>query len=93
MEKLSEYRILIDSIDAELIELLGKRYAVCRDVARFKKAQAIPMMQSGRVDKVKDRCATLAAGYGVDPGFIRELYTLIINEACRIEDRIIDSTD
>jgi 4-amino-4-deoxychorismate mutase len=93
MEKLTEYRILIDSIDAGLIELLGKRFAVCRDVARLKKERAIPMMQGGRVDEVKERCATLAASHGVDPQFVRELYTLIIEEACRIEDRIIDAAD
>lgn len=93
MEKLAEYRALIDSLDEKLIELLGQRYAVCRDVARYKKERSIPMMQTGRVEQVKQRCATLAMAHGVDSHFIRELYSLIINEACQIEDQIIDSAD
>lgn len=93
METLVQYRSLIDSIDKQIIDLLGRRYAVCRDVARFKKERDIPMMQNGRVDQVKDRCASLALAHGIDPEFVRELYTLIIDEACRVEDRIIDSAD
>ena len=60
MEQLTEYREAIDSIDEKLIELLGRRYAVCRDVARLKKERNIPMMQTGRVEQVKERCAALA---------------------------------
>lgn len=93
MEQLSAYRETIDSIDEKLIELLGRRYAVCREVARLKKQRNIPMMQTGRVEQVKERCVALAERHGVDPRFVRELYTLIINEACRIEDHIIESRD
>ncbi len=90
---MEEYRAQIDAFDEKLIEVLGRRYAVCRDVARHKKAQGIPMMQGGRVNQVKDRCAALAAANDVDPDFVRELYTLIINEACRIEDQIMGAPD
>lgn len=93
MEELSAYRESIDSIDEKLVELLGLRYAICRDVARLKKQRNIPMMQTGRVAQVKERCAALAERHDVDPQFVRELYTLIINEACRIEDHIIESRD
>lgn len=91
MEQLAAYRESIDAIDDKLIELLGRRYAVCRDVARLKQQRNIPMMQTGRVEQVKERCAALAERHGVDPGFVRELYGLIISEACRIEDQIIES--
>jgi chorismate mutase len=93
MEKLVEYRARIDAIDDDLIKLLGRRYAICRDVARYKKERQIPMMQTNRVKQVKERCAELALLQGVDPEFVRELYTLIIEEACRIEDRIIESAE
>lgn len=90
MEQLTAYRESIDAIDEQLIELLGRRYAVCRDVARLKRQRNIPMMQTGRVEQVKARCAALAERHGVDPRFVRDLYGLIIDEACRIEDQIID---
>ncbi len=92
MDQLVVYRESIDAIDTQLVELLGRRYAICREVARLKKGSDIPMMQPGRVEQVKQRCAELAKQHDVDPEFIRELYTLIIGEACRIEDRIIGAS-
>ena len=48
------------------------------------------MMQPGRVAEVKERCAQMAREHGIDPDFARQLYGLIIDEACRMEDEIID---
>ena len=90
MERLAEYRKELNEIDASLIELLGRRFKIIRDVGDYKSVTNIPMMQSKRVDEVKDRCAKMGEEYGLDGGFIRNLYTLIIDEACRIEDIIID---
>ena len=89
-EKLSEFRVELDLLDEQLVALLGRRYAICRDVARFKKEHKIPMMQSGRVAAVKERCARLGEAHDVDPSFVGRLYALIIGESCRLEDEIID---
>lgn len=88
---LEVYRGALNRIDGEIIALLGERYAVCRDVAAYKKANGIPMMQPQRVEEVKERCARLASERGVNRDFARQLYTLIIDEACRMEDDIIDA--
>lgn len=90
MERLTEFRKELNEIDASLIELLGRRFKIIQDVAEYKKEMNIPMMQSKRVDEVKDRCAKMGEEYDLDGDFIRNLYTLIIDEACRIEDIIID---
>jgi chorismate mutase len=89
-QRLAGFRTKLDGIDEELVRLLGRRYAICREIADFKKAHRIPMMQSGRVEAVKARAAEIARANGVDPSFIRELYDLVIRESCRIEDEIID---
>ncbi len=88
-EKLASFRTVLDAVDAQLVELLGRRYGVCREVAHFKKTHGIAMMQSGRVEAVKKRCAELGSAHGVDPAFVRKLYDLIIAEACRLEDEIM----
>ena len=89
---LAGYRTSLNDLDEQLIELLGKRIDVCRDVAQFKRENSIPMMQGKRVDQVKARCAELALAHQVDPDFVRKLYTMIIDETCRVEDEIIGST-
>jgi hypothetical protein len=49
-------------------------------------------MQTDRAKQVKSRAASLGEPLGVDPAFTDRLYTLIIGEACRIEDLIVART-
>jgi chorismate mutase-like protein len=93
MDKLSEFRRRVNSLDENLLDLLGERFDICREVARYKRAERIPMMQSARVQEVKERCAQLSIKRRLDPGFVQKLYTLIIEESCRTEDEIIDAPE
>ena len=89
MNSLERYRQEINVIDDGLIKLVGERLNICRDVARHKSANNVAMMQPGRVEEVKERCAERGLTYGLDSSFTKSLYDLIIAEACRIEDEII----
>ena len=81
----------MNGIDESLIKLLGERVEICRQVAYYKRDAGVPMMQPKRVEQVKDRCATMGEAVGLDATFVRDLYTLIIKETCRVEDEIIDA--
>lgn len=87
---LESYREEINEIDRELVALVGRRLGICRAVADYKREHDIPMMQRGRVADVKKRAADLGEEHDLDRDFTTALYTLIIDEACRIEDEIID---
>jgi para-aminobenzoate synthetase len=89
-ESLEQFRSHIDALDAKLVELLGERLDLCRRIAIYKRENGIPMMQSHRVEHVKQQCAALGRTRGLHEGFVTELYGLIIGEACRIEEGIID---
>lgn len=91
MEDLSNFRAALDRIDAQLIELLGQRFDICRKVANYKRKNKVPMMQPDRVKAVHERNAELGIRHSVNPKFVQDLYTLIIGEACRLEDEIIDA--
>lgn len=91
MKQIEIFRKELNEIDASLIELLGRRFKIIRDVGNYKKDNDIPMMQSKRVEEVKDRCAKMGEQYDLDNTFIRNIYTTIIDEACRLEDIIIDN--
>lgn len=90
VDRLTHFRQQLNALDEEIVHLIARRFQVCRSVAHHKRDHGIPMMQPGRVAEVKERCARMAAGLGVDPEFARRLYALIIDEACRMEDEIID---
>jgi len=88
---LEDFRREIDELDAVLLQLLGRRLDICREVAKFKRTNAIPMMQHGRVEAVKRRAAERGRDHGLDAAFTTRIYETIIDEACRIEDTIIDA--
>jgi len=91
MDQLSQFRQEIDDLDTQIIEALGKRFEVCKQVAHFKKATNIPMMQPGRVEEVKRRRQELGLQHSINADFMLNLYSLIIQESCRIEDEIIEN--
>ncbi|TCO56096.1 chorismate mutase [Actinocrispum wychmicini] len=88
--KLGPYRAELDALDTRLAELLAARLTVCARVAELKRAEGIPMMQPDRVARVRESYADRGRRLDLDPGFMRALAELIVAEACRIEDEIID---
>jgi chorismate mutase len=92
LDKLTLFRQQLNALDEEIVRLIARRFQVCRSVAHHKRDHGIPMMQPGRVAEVKERCARMAGDLGIDPEFARRLYDLIIDEACRTEDEIIDES-
>jgi chorismate mutase-like protein len=89
MERLMKFRSELDELDQQLVDVLARRFSVCRQVAEYKAAEGIPMMQPARVAEVKRRAVSRALPAGLSERFTLELYDLIIGEACRMEDDII----
>ncbi len=92
VNELEGFREELDSIDEELVGLVARRLDICRGVAQFKRANDVPMMQPNRVEVVKSKCARIGESQNLSPEFVRGLYDMIISEACRIEDEIVDAT-
>jgi chorismate mutase len=90
MDKLQLCRAELDTLDDQIISLFSRRFAICREIAGYKKETGIPMMQSARVQEVKKRVAEKARARGLREVFVTAVYDLIINEACHLEDEIID---
>ncbi|MGK4328530.1 chorismate mutase [Lonsdalea quercina] len=87
---LEPFRVQINTLDDAIINLIAQRIDICAQVAAYKRTHNIPMMQPSRVEAVKQRCAERAASHGLDPEFAIALYERIIDEACRLEDNIIN---
>lgn len=60
MKTLAECRETIDMIDREIVRLFEARMAVCRDVAAYKIANGLPVLDASREQQViKSRCELL----------------------------------
>jgi chorismate mutase-like protein len=79
----------IDALDDVIVTTLARRLQVCAEVAGHKAREGIPVMQPDRVRLVMERSARLAESCGISPELIVQIYGLIIDAACRLEDRII----
>ena len=88
MSDLSQFRDIIDGIDDQIVDLLARRFAMCRDVAEYKLQHRIPVVLPERIEQVKARCAERAERQGVDGNLVTALYTLIIERACETERQV-----
>lgn len=89
MEILKPYRAKIDAIDDQIIDLLAARLDIIREVGALKAEKNIPPVLQDRVDEVRERCAKRGEGRNVDPALVRDLYTLVIDYSCALEEKII----
>lgn len=72
--------------DQQIIEHLAARMSLVRLVGEHKRDSAIPVMQPGQVSAVLDRAAARADEHGLSQRFARNLFGIVIQEACRVEE-------
>lgn len=87
---LAPYRARLDEIDAQLVDLLGERFQICREVAVHKAENEIAMMQPGRVEIVRARYLQHGAEVDLPGDFTAALFDLMIDATCRAEDELME---
>jgi chorismate mutase len=86
---LAPFRARLDQIDARLVDLLGERFQICREVAVHKAENEIAMMQPGRVEIVRARYLQHGAEVDLPADFTAGLFDLMIDATCRAEDELM----
>ncbi|HEX5712664.1 MAG TPA: chorismate mutase [Solirubrobacterales bacterium] len=86
---LEPFRRRLDLIDDEIARLLGERFEICREVALYKSAHAIPMMQPNRVEEVRARYLARGAEADLPAAFTGDLFDLLIAATCKEEDELM----
>lgn len=86
---LEPFRRRLDAIDDEIARLLGERFEICREVALYKSAHAIPMMQPSRVEEVRARYLARGAEADLPAQFSGDLFDLLIAATCKEEDELM----
>jgi len=86
---LEPYRQRLDGLDDQITRLLGERFEVCRDIARYKLAHEIPMMQPHRVTAVRERYLRRGEEANLPADFTGDLFELLIAATCKEEDELM----
>ena len=87
---LAPFRARLDEIDAQLVDLLGERFQICREVAVHKSEKGIEMMQPGRVEIVRARYLQHGAEVDLPSDFTAGFFDLMIESTCRTEDELME---
>jgi 4-amino-4-deoxychorismate mutase len=93
MSGLEGFRRRLDPLDDEIARLLGERFEICREVAHYKSAEGIPMMQPDRVAEVRKRYLARGAEAGLPAEFTAELFELLIGATCKLEDELMEGSE
>jgi chorismate mutase-like protein len=89
MSTLDDLRRDIDRIDEVLVRLLNERARVVCEVGQLKKAAAIEVYQPDREKEVLEHVRNVAGEGPLGPEAIGRLFERIIDEARRLERRVV----
>ena len=87
---LQDFRKEIDALDKELVDLIAKRFNIIDQVAHYKDKHDIPAVIPERVDEVRDNAASYAQTLGLNKDLIAQIWQMMIDEACRVEQDHFD---
>ena len=89
VDGLEGLRRRIDRLDDQIIDLLGERFALVREVAAYKRPRDIPVVIPERIEQVVERCVVRGQRHGLDAQMLRDIYRRLIDEACQAEERAV----
>jgi len=84
-KELSLSRKKIDSLDKLLINVLGSRQRIVKEIGIYKKKNNIPPLQPARFKQVVDKAIIAGRQEGLSAEFVTQLMNAIHDESLRIE--------
>lgn len=91
-EDIRSLRAQIDELDNSLMELLAKRFRLCREIGTFKKEHNMTILQTRRYNEILEKRGTQAGLCGMNPKFAAHIFELIHEESVRQQLAIINQS-
>jgi chorismate mutase len=89
MPTLEDFRRDIDRVDEVIVRLLNERARVACEIGRLKRAAGVPVYQPEREKEVIAHVRAIAVEGPLGPEAIVRLFERIIDEARRLERRVV----
>ena len=89
-ENITEIRDAIDSIDKEIIELIGRRFNYVKEIVKFKDKDKDSIIAKDRYNEVIQNRRSLAVKNGLNPDLIENIYKNLINHFIDKEIEIVE---
>ena len=89
MPTIEDLRNDIDRVDEVLVRLLNERARCACEIGKIKKEQNVEIYQPDREKQVLNHVRSVAAQGPLDPDAVVRLFERIIDEARRLERRVV----
>ncbi|HWB24144.1 MAG TPA: chorismate mutase [Chitinophagaceae bacterium] len=87
-DSLAMFRVQIDSLDKQLIEILGKRMQVVEAVGEYKARHNIPALQQSRFDAILQKNILMGKAVNLSATLITEVMNAIHKESLSKENAV-----
>lgn len=89
-QKMTKLRATIDVLDANLLDLLGKRMKVADEIGQVKKDNNVAVLQNNRWNEIQEKMIAEGAKKGLTDEFITRLFKDIHQESIGHQEKIIN---
>lgn len=90
-QKMTKLRANIDVLDANLLDLLGKRMKVADEIGQVKKENNVAVLQNNRWNEIQAKMVAEGAKKGLTEEFIIKLFRGIHQESIEHQEKILNS--
>ena len=89
LEHIDDLRHQIDHVDAELLELYGKRMQLSESIGKYKKKKNIAILQSSRWNEILEYSIEKGREKGLSDGFVTQILTAIHQESINHQTKVM----
>ncbi|SFQ36411.1 3-deoxy-D-arabinoheptulosonate-7-phosphate synthase [Hymenobacter arizonensis] len=87
---LASFREQINHLDAEIMQLLGRRMAVAEKIGQYKKENDITILQTSRWNEVLERALRQGQSVGLTPEFVEQYLAAVHLESINHQSRVME---
>ncbi|GAA3938393.1 chorismate mutase [Hymenobacter algoricola] len=87
---LAGLREQINQIDAEIIQLLGRRMGVAEKIGQYKKENDITILQTSRWNQVLEQAQRQGSSVGLTPGFVEQYLAAVHLESIGRQNQVLE---
>ena len=88
--KLDVLRSRIDTVDAELLEIMASRIAIVKQIGKYKRENNVTALQINRWTQLMDDRVNMGKKFDINETFVKILFQLIHEDSVRMQTEIMD---
>ena len=86
--KLNMHRKELDLIDSSIIDILGDRMGIAKEIGKIKHNENVAILQSRRWSDILDKMSEIGQAKGLSKEFVQEIFRAIHVESINVQHKV-----